>query len=246
MFRAFGHAERGSGRVIGKDTPHQCVNLRERPVLRELRTDTPGGGNLASGQVRRPNSSLCMRRQCRELPASAIACVPGWNRHCPPRVLVEVAAAGAAGPEGFFESGRVQHGNQVTRFRDANRGAPIDLRIHHGHASREPRRGGQLPRADHAEPGVRGLSHLRPQPSGAFRAPTVELRHVPRRQLAAPHRRAGNVTRALAWLAPEEVEDGLEAVPLTLSEEDRNELSAAQDVMPIWMAESVRARLSHS
>ncbi len=74
---------------------------------------------------------------------------------------------------------------------------------------------------------------------------TVELRHAPRWQLAAPHRRAGDVIRALAWLSPEEVEDGLEAVLPTLSEADRHELATARAVMPIWMAEPVSARLAH-
>ena len=57
----------------------------------------------------------------------------------------------------------------------------------------------------------------------------VELRHAPRWQLAAPHRRAGDVIRALAWLGPEEVEDGLEVVLPTLSETDRDELAARPD-----------------
>ncbi len=78
-----------------------------------------------------------------------------------------------------------------------------------------------------------------------FGAHTVELRHAPRWQLAAPHRRAGNVIRALAWLGPEEVEDGLEAVLPTLSAEELNELSTARALMPNWMAEPVSARLPH-
>ena len=64
-------------------------------------------------------------------------------------------------------------------------------------------------------------------------------------QLAAPHRKAGDVIRALAWLGPEEVEDGLEAVLPTLRDEDRDELSAARATMPSWMAQPVSARLSH-
>ena len=40
----------------------------------------------------------------------------------------------------------------------------------------------------------------------------VELRHSPRWQLTAPHRKAGDAIRALAWLGPEEVEDGLATV----------------------------------
>ena len=78
-----------------------------------------------------------------------------------------------------------------------------------------------------------------------FGSSIVELRHAPRWQLAAPHRKAGDVIRALAWLGPAEVEDGLEAVLPTLSDADRDELAAARAVMPIWMAEPVSARLAH-
>ena len=78
-----------------------------------------------------------------------------------------------------------------------------------------------------------------------FGSSMVELRHAPRWQLAAPHRKAGDVIRALAWLGPEEVEDSLEAVLPTLSEADRDEHAAARAVMPIWMAEPVSARLAH-
>ncbi len=73
----------------------------------------------------------------------------------------------------------------------------------------------------------------------------VELRHAPRWQLAAPHRKAGEVIRALAWLGPAEVEDGLDAVLPTLSGTDRDELAAARATMPIWMAEPLSARLAH-
>ncbi len=78
-----------------------------------------------------------------------------------------------------------------------------------------------------------------------FGSSIVELRHAPRWQLAAPHRKAGEVIRALAWLGPEEVEDGLEVVLPTLSEVDRDELAAARAVMPFWMAEPLSARLAH-
>ena len=78
-----------------------------------------------------------------------------------------------------------------------------------------------------------------------FGSLTVKLRHAPRWQLAAPNRKAGDVIRALAWLGPKEVEDSLEAIFPKLSVEDRDELLAARAVMPIWMAESVSARLSH-
>lgn len=78
-----------------------------------------------------------------------------------------------------------------------------------------------------------------------FGSSIVELRHAPRWQLAAPHRKAGDVIRALAWLGPEEIEDGLEAVLRTLSDADREELAAARAIMPVWMAEPLSARLVH-
>ncbi len=78
-----------------------------------------------------------------------------------------------------------------------------------------------------------------------FGALTVELRHAPRWQLAAPHRKAGDVLRALAWLGPGEVEEGLDAVLPGLSAQDLGELSAARATMPAWMAEAVSARVGH-
>ena len=84
-----------------------------------------------------------------------------------------------------------------------------------------------------------------PNRSLHFGSHPVELRHAPRWQLAAPHRKAGEVIRALAWLGPEEVEDSLDAVLPRLSEEDRNELAAARAVMPIWMAEPLSVRIAH-
>ena len=74
---------------------------------------------------------------------------------------------------------------------------------------------------------------------------TVELRHAPRWQLAAPRRKAGDVIRALAWLGPHEIEEGLEAVLPGLSVAEMDELAAARAIMPIWMAESISARLTH-
>ena len=75
---------------------------------------------------------------------------------------------------------------------------------------------------------------------------TVELRHAPRWQLAAPHRRAGEVIRALAWLGPEEVEERLDEVLPSLSEKDLDELSVARAILPNWMAEPLSARFSHA
>ena len=73
----------------------------------------------------------------------------------------------------------------------------------------------------------------------------IELRHAPRWQLAAPHRRAGDVIRALSWLGREEVDDALEAVIPMLSVVDLEELADIHDIMPKWMAGPIRARLSH-
>ena len=69
----------------------------------------------------------------------------------------------------------------------------------------------------------------------------VELRHAPRWQLTAPHRKAGDVIRALAWIGPDEIQDVLQAVLPSLSREDIDELAAARAIMPHWMAEPVSA-----
>ena len=74
---------------------------------------------------------------------------------------------------------------------------------------------------------------------------TVELRHAPRWQLTAPRRPAGEVVRALAWLGPKEVEEGLAAVRSKLSAEDLDELAASRAVMPAWMAEPVSAMVAN-
>ncbi|MXW40654.1 MAG: hypothetical protein F4Z75_05840 [Synechococcus sp. SB0668_bin_15] len=80
-----------------------------------------------------------------------------------------------------------------------------------------------------------------------FGSSVVELGHAPSWQLVAPHRKAGDVVRALEWLGPEEVEYGLKAVLPTLSDVDREELAALQatSTMPRWMAEPISARLVH-
>ena len=73
---------------------------------------------------------------------------------------------------------------------------------------------------------------------------TVELRHAPRWQLTAPHRPAGEAVRALAWLGPKEVEEGLDAIRSKLSAEDLRELAESRAVMPAWMAEPVSAMVA--
>ena len=72
----------------------------------------------------------------------------------------------------------------------------------------------------------------------------VRLRHAPRWQLVAPNRRAGDLVRALAWLGPYEVEDGLALAAPRLSSEDLADLSAARATMPAWMARPVSALIT--
>ena len=73
---------------------------------------------------------------------------------------------------------------------------------------------------------------------------TVELRHAPRWQLAAPSRPAGKALRALAWLGPEEVEANLEIIESRLSREEMEELAETRAVMPVWIAEPVSALIA--
>lgn len=79
-----------------------------------------------------------------------------------------------------------------------------------------------------------------------FGAHSVDLRHSPRWQLAAPYRKAGEVIRALAWLGPAEVEESLDAVMSELSEDELDELATARAIMPNWLAEPVSTKLSHA
>ena len=72
----------------------------------------------------------------------------------------------------------------------------------------------------------------------------VEMRHAPRWQLAAPHRLAGDAVRALSWLDPSEVAEGLQALRHKLSPEDFRELVELRSTMPSWMAKSVSAMVS--
>ena len=78
-----------------------------------------------------------------------------------------------------------------------------------------------------------------------FGSSIVELRYALPWQLAAQHRKTGEVIRALAWLGSEEVEDGFEGVLPTLSEAKWGELAAARTLMPIRMAEALSARLAN-
>ncbi len=72
----------------------------------------------------------------------------------------------------------------------------------------------------------------------------VEMRHAPRWQLAAPHRPAGDAVRALSWLDPSEVAEGLRTIRSRLSPEDFLQLAELRAAMPSWMAESVSAMVA--
>ena len=75
---------------------------------------------------------------------------------------------------------------------------------------------------------------------------TVDLRHAPRWQLAAPHRPAGQALRALSWLGPDEVEAGLDVIGRKLSSEDIEELTSLRAIMPTWIAEPASALVADS
>lgn len=70
-------------------------------------------------------------------------------------------------------------------------------------------------------------------------AQVIRLRHAPRWQLVAPGRPAGLAVRAMAWLGPHEVKDGLSVVKRSLAQEDLDELAAARAILPSWLAEPI-------
>ena len=78
-----------------------------------------------------------------------------------------------------------------------------------------------------------------------FGAQTVYLRHAPRWQLVAPHRPAGDIVRALAWLGPQEVEDSLGRMAPRIAAGDLVDLAEARAVLPAWIAEPVSDLVAH-
>ncbi len=77
-------------------------------------------------------------------------------------------------------------------------------------------------------------------------AQTVVLRHAPRWQLVAPHRPAGSIVRALAWLGPLEAEEALERLAPRISAGDLVELARARAVLPAWIAEPISRMVAHA
>lgn len=74
----------------------------------------------------------------------------------------------------------------------------------------------------------------------------VVLRHAPRWQLVAPNRLAGRIVRALAWLGPLEVDDGLERLAPRISAEDLAELASVRAVLPAWLAQPISRLVAHA
>ena len=64
----------------------------------------------------------------------------------------------------------------------------------------------------------------------------IQLRHAPRWQLVAPGKPSGRAIRALTWLGPEEIEEGLDALAATLSRADFAEIAQARPILPSWIA----------
>ena len=67
----------------------------------------------------------------------------------------------------------------------------------------------------------------------------IVLRHAPRWQLVAPNRLAGTIVRALEWLGPLEVNDGLNQLAPRISAEDLADLASVRAVLPAWLAEPI-------
>ena len=79
-----------------------------------------------------------------------------------------------------------------------------------------------------------------------FGARQVVLRHAPRWQLVAPNRLAGMIVRALAWLGPMEVEDGLERLAPRIPAQDLAELASIRAVLPGWLAQPISRLVAHA
>lgn len=78
-----------------------------------------------------------------------------------------------------------------------------------------------------------------------FATGSVDLRHAPRWQLAAPNQTAGNLVRALTFLSRQETEEVLGRVVPQLSDADLSELLAMRAILPEWIAKPLSAYVSH-
>ena len=75
-------------------------------------------------------------------------------------------------------------------------------------------------------------------------AQVIRLRHAPRWQLVAPGRPAGLAVRAMAWLGPNEVENGLRVVKQSFTPGDLDELATTRAILPSWLAEPISELVS--
>lgn len=89
--------------------------------------------------------------------------------------------------------------------------------------------------------------YLTSGPTRALRlfAQVIRLRHAPRWQLVAPGRPAGLAVRAMAFLGPNEIEDGLGAIKQSLTQGDLDELAATRAILPSWLAEPISGLVSN-
>lgn len=71
----------------------------------------------------------------------------------------------------------------------------------------------------------------------------VELRHAPRWQLQSPYRKTGDLIRALSWLGPEEVDESLDVIWSSLSDQELQELYDTRAILPSWIANPISARM---
>jgi hypothetical protein len=70
-------------------------------------------------------------------------------------------------------------------------------------------------------------------------AQTVEIRHVPRWQMALAGHAAGEAIRALAWLGPQNASAALQVLKNRLPPSELKLLAASGALMPSWMASAV-------
>jgi hypothetical protein len=76
-------------------------------------------------------------------------------------------------------------------------------------------------------------------------AQSVEFRHAPIWQLIFPHRVAGEVVRALAWLGPEKTGEAIRKLRAKLSLAELKEVLAARARLPTWMAQEISSLVTH-
>ena len=72
----------------------------------------------------------------------------------------------------------------------------------------------------------------------------VDLQHAPSWQLMAPHTRAGDAVRAVAWMGVEEAEDTWDAIREHLSPGDLEYVAQAPARVPEWVVRHVRAMVT--